>query len=430
MNTTIPLAQGNLFGQGSSDRLLTDAEVQTVLQATFLANDVTGQRVLVIIPDSTRTMPMPLIFRFINESIGHKAKKLDFLVALGTHPIMPDEAIFKLVGITAEERLTRYPQVGLFNHRWDLPDTFVTLGTITAQETFKISRGLLSLEVPVRINRIVLDYDLIIVCGPVFPHEVVGISGGNKYFFPGIAGAEVINFTHWLGALITSYEIIGTKHTPVREVINTAASFIPTPRLFICPVVKNEGVAGLFAGDPQQAWSAAADLTAQIHIKYVDRTYQKVLSVLPHMYDEIWTGAKGMYKLEPVIADGGEVIIYAPHINEISYTHGIHLDRVGYHVRDYFVMQWDKFKDIPWGVLAHSTHLRGQGSFENGIETPRIQVTLSTGISEERCRRLNLGYCDPRSIRLEEWSNREDEGILLVPHAGEVLYRLKSSIKS
>jgi len=200
--------------------------------------------------------------------------------------------------------------------------------------------------------------------------------------------------------------------------------------LFICPVVKGEGVAGLFAGDPQQAWSAAADLTAQIHIKYVDRTYQKVLSVLPHMYDEIWTGAKGMYKLEPVIADGGEVIIYAPHINEISYTHGIYLDRVGYHVRDYFVKQWDKFKDIPWGVLAHSTHLRGQGSYENGIETPRIQVTLSTGISEERCRRLNLGYCDPRSIRLEEWSNREDEGILLVPHAGEVLYRLKSSIKS
>ena len=430
MNSNNPIAQGNMFGLGAEDRLLSDAEVQAVLQATFTANDVTGQRVLVIIPDSTRTMPMPLFFRLINESIGHKAKKLDFLVALGTHPIMPDEAIFKLVGITAEERLTRYPQVGLFNHRWDLPDTFVTLGTITAEETFKISRGLLSLEVPVRINRIVLDYDLIIVCGPVFPHEVVGISGGNKYFFPGIAGAEVINFTHWLGALITSYEIIGTKHTPVREVINTAVSFIPTPRLFICPVVKSEGVAGLFAGDPQQAWSAAADLTAQIHIKYVDRTYQKVLSVLPHMYDEIWTGAKGMYKLEPVIADGGEVIIYAPHINEISYTHGIYLDRVGYHVRDYFVKQWDKFKDIPWGVLAHSTHLRGQGSFENGIETPRIQVTLSTGIPEERCRRLNLGYCDPHSIRLEEWSNREDEGILLVPHAGEVLYRLKTSIKS
>jgi hypothetical protein len=134
-----------------------------------------------------------------------------------------------------------------------------------------------------------------------------------------------------------------------------------------------------------------------------------------------------MYKLEPAIADGGEVVIYAPHINEVSYTHGKVIDQIGYHVRDYFLQQWARFKDHPWGVLAHSTHLRGIGSFDNGVERPRIRVTLATGIPEERCRRINLGYVNPATIDPEEWAGREDEGILLVRKAGEMLYRIGKS---
>ena len=76
----------------------------------------------------------------------------------------------------------------------------------------------------VALNKLPLEYDHVLVCGPVFPHEVVGFSGGNKYLFPGIAGPEIIHFTHWLGAVITNYEIIGTKDTPVRAVIDRAAA--------------------------------------------------------------------------------------------------------------------------------------------------------------------------------------------------------------
>ena len=151
---------------------------------------------------------------------------------------------------------------------------------------------------------------------------------------------------------------------------------------------------------------------------------------MPEMYEDIWTAAKGMYKLEPAVADGGEVIIYAPHITEISYTHGQQIEEIGYHVRDYFLKQWQRFQHYPGGVLAHSTHLRGIGSYDGdtGIESPRIQVTLATGISEDRCRKVNLGYLDPQSIRLDEWRGREAEGILIVPKAGEMLYRLKPMI--
>jgi nickel-dependent lactate racemase len=273
----------------------------------------------------------------------------------------------------------------------------------------------------------VLEYDHLLICGPVFPHEVAGFSGGNKYFFPGIAGPEIIDFTHWLGALMTSYTIIGTKDTPVRQVIDRAASFIDRPRHALCSVVSPQGVHGLFVGTPEAAFSAAAGLSAQVHIRWVDQAYRQVLSVMPGMYDELWTGAKGMYKLEPVVEDGGELIIYAPHIQQFSAVHGKIIRQVGYHVRDYFVYQWERFKHYPWGVLAHSTHLRGMGSYNphTSVELPRIQVSLATGIPETECRAVNLGYRDPRSINPLEWGGREAEGILLVPHAGETLYRLR-----
>jgi nickel-dependent lactate racemase len=151
------------------------------------------------------------------------------------------------------------------------------------------------------------------------------------------------------------------------------------------------------------------------------------LSIVPEMYEDLWTAAKGMYKMEPAIADGGEVVIYAPHLTEISYTHGPIIDQVGYHVRDYFVKQWDRFKEYPWGVLAHSTHLKGLGTYDadTGVERPRIQVTLATGIPRERCEKVNLGYLDPATIDRSEWDGREAEGVLVVPRAGEMLYRIK-----
>lgn len=420
-----------MIGKGYKDNYLTEEEVRDLFDQTFAAHDLSGKRVLIIIPDSTRTAPIPHMFRLFYEFLSDKVAALDYLIALGTHQPMSEEAINRHVGLTAKERAGQYASVNIFNHRWDLPDTFVTLGQITADEIEEITDGLMRQPVDVRLNKMVFDYDQLIVCGPTFPHEVVGFSGGNKYFFPGIGGNEVINFSHWLGAVITSYEVIGTKYTPVRRVIDRAAALIDRPKLCFSMVVKGEELAGLYIGTPEEAYEAAAELSSQLHIVWLDKPVRRVLSVMPKMYDDIWTGAKGMYKMEPAIADGGEVIIYAPHIDEISYTHGKLLDEVGYHVRDYFLKQWDEFKDYPGGVLAHSTHLKGIGQYdaETHTEKPRIRVTLATSIPEERCRKLNLGYMDPDTINFDDWRGKEDEGILLVPKAGEMLYRIKPNGK-
>jgi nickel-dependent lactate racemase len=413
-----------VVGKGSTTGFLSQDDVRELIAQGLAQADLQGQRVLIIIPDSTRTAPIPMFFQTFHEFLAQQVAALDYMVALGTHQLMDEEALNQLVGISAEERRTRYADVNILNHRWDVRETFTTIGTITKSEIAEISSGMLAQDVPVTVNKLLFDYDQLIICGPVFPHEVVGFSGGNKYLFPGISGPEVINLTHWLGALITSYEVIGSGYTPVRAVIDRAASFIRTPKLCFCPVVTYQGLAGLYIGAPEEAWEQAAQLSAQVHTIYVDKPYHRVLSIMPHMYDDLWTAAKGMYKLEPAIADGGEVIIYAPHITEISYTHGHILDEVGYHVRDYFVKQWEQFKHYPWGVLAHSTHLRGIGTYEDGVERPRIQVTLATGIPPARCDRVNLGYQDPATIDVAQWENREPEGILMVPKAGEMLYRI------
>ena len=416
-----------MIGKGYEGKFLSESEIRELMSQALGQINLAGKRVLIITPDSTRTAPLPQMFRLFFEYLGEEVAALDYLIALGTHMAMSEAALNKLFGLTPAERSGKYAKVNIFNHRWDLPDTFVNLGQITEAEIEEITGGLMRQSVDVRLNRLVFDYDQIIICGPTFPHEVVGFSGGNKYFFPGIGGSEVINFSHWLGAVITSYEVIGSKYTPVRRVIDKAAAFIDKPKLCFSMVVKGEKLAGLYIGTPEEAYAAAADLSSKLHIVWLDRPYQQVFSVMPQLYDDIWTAAKGMYKTEPAIADGGEVIIYAPHIDEISYTHGRIIDEVGYHVRDYFLKQWDKFKDFPGGVLAHSTHLRGIGEYDadSGVESPRIKVTLATHVSEERCHQVNLGYLNPDKLKLEDWQGREEEGVLFIPKAGEMLYRVK-----
>ncbi len=417
-----------LFSKRTAEGVLDEPQIRETLATALEHAGLGGKRVLVIVPDGTRSGPIGLFFRAFCELLLPQVGALDFLIALGTHPPMEDEAIRRRWQLTPEEWERYTTRVHVFNHEWWKPQTFCTPGVIPAEEIAELSGGLLRQEVPVRLNRKVLEYDQVIICGPVFPHEVVGFSGGSKYFFPGISGPEVINVTHWLGALLTSFKIIGTKDTAVRAVIERAAAMVQVPVLACCLVVKDEGVAGLYLGPRQEAWARAADHSAQVHVTYLDRPVQRVLSIMPAMYDDIWTAAKGMYKAEPVVADGGEVIIYAPHITEFSYTHGKIIEEIGYHVRDYFVKQWDRFKHYPWGVLAHSTHLRGMGEYDaaTGIESPRIQVTLATGIPAERCARVNLGYLDPCTIRPEEWLAHAEPDTLVIPKAGEQLYRLRA----
>ncbi len=409
-------------------QLLLDEQITSAL-AEGLSGRFDGKKVLVLIPDHTRTLPLPFLFKTLVPLLAG-AKKLDFMVALGTHPAIEEEGLLKLVGITAQERSTIYSHVGILNHAWQDPAALTTLGTLDASQVKQIAgdrwHPSLPETVDVKLNKAALACDEILIVGPTFPHEVVGFSGGAKYLFPGISGSDMINATHWLGALAGVVGTIGVKDTPVRAMIHAAADLLPTPLTLLALVVEGHGLAGLFLGEHTSAWSAAADLSAQRHIRWCPKPFRRVLSCAPPMYDELWTAAKAMYKIEPAVALGGEVVIYAPHLKDVSFVHGEFIQQVGYHILPYFLSDWERFRSFPLGVLAHSTHVRGSGVMQDGIEKPNVRVTLASQIPEATCRQLQLGYMDPASLRIDEWKDREDEGILYVPKAGEILYRCDS----
>lgn len=382
-----------------------------------------GRRLLLLVPDATRSCPLDVVFRALHARITGRARAITVLVALGTHPPMSREAMLRRLGLSESDLAGPFRDVELRNHAWDDPAQLCSLGRLDADRIARISEGRFAVDLDVQVNRAVREHDALLILGPVFPHEVVGFSGGNKYIFPGISGPALLHFFHWLGAVITNRAIIGVMDTPVRAVLDAAAALVPIERHALCMVVEGGGLAGLYHGTPEAAWRAAAQQSARLHVRYTPRLYHSVLSCAPAMYDELWVGGKCMYKLEPVVAPGGELIIYAPHIREVSVVHGRLMREIGYHVRDYFLTQWDRFKHYPWGILAHSTHVKGDGTFRDGVERPNVNVVLATGIPEDVCRAINLSYRDPADIRAESFMGREDDGVLYVPKAGEILYR-------
>ncbi len=409
---------------GGPDRVVADEEVEAFIADQLAAVDLDGRRVCVLVPDGTRTCPLPLMLAAIGRALHGRVARLSVLIALGTHAAMTDAHLAAHLGPALSGAGERSSDTDVIQHAWWEPSTFIEVGTIGADRVAELSEGRLRRDIPIRINRAVVEVDLTLIVGPVFPHEVVGFSGGNKYLFPGVSGRELIDVSHWLGALITSSRIIGTLgEAPVRALIDEAVSMVPGDRLALCVVTASaQRLHAATLGEPRSAWRAAAEISARTHIRYLDAPVRRVLSVLPEKYDDMWTGAKGFYKVEPVVADGGQVVIYAPHISEIATTHPA-IAEIGYHCRDYFVKQWDRLERYAWGDLAHSTHLRGAGTYDPATgEHPRVTVTLATGIPEDVVRAVNLDYLDPAAVDPKQWAS--DPDTLVVPDAGEDLYRL------
>jgi lactate racemase len=385
-----------------------------------------GERVLAIIPDKTRDDNTHQLFPIANEFLNKRGvASFDALVAQGTHPPMSQSQKLSKIGLANFSGQ-------LFDHRWDEADELIKLGDLSPETVRDLTGGLIDQAVPVSINKLLAPgiYDTVLVFGATVPHEVAGFAGGAKYFFPGVAGPELTHTTHWLGALAGIENIIARVDTPTRRLIEAAADLVPARIISLNTVVSREldgelVTYALFAGEIREAFRRAAEVSRQVHIRYTGRKYKKVIALLDPHYDELWVGGKASYKLGAIIEEGGELIIYAPQLTKISETHGALIEKYGYAplevVRDMLGVSQELRENLC--IAAHLAHVAYAGRLdEHGKVIPRYQITMASGLDEETCRRVNLGYLDHRSLDYE--ALRSDPDTLIVENAGRDLYQI------
>jgi nickel-dependent lactate racemase len=389
-----------------------------------------GERVLAIIPDKTRDDNTHLLFPIADKFLHERGVAcFDALVAQGTHPPMTEaQKLAKIGGGIGSERFAGR----IFDHCWDRANEIVTLGELSAEKASALTGGLIDYPVPVTINRLLAAgvYDTVLVFGATVPHEVAGFAGGAKYFFPGVAGPELTHTTHWLGALAGIENIIGQVDTPTRMLIEAAADLVPA-RIISLNSVVSRAVDGrlvtyaLFAGEIREAFRRAAAVSREVHIRYTGRKYQRVVALLDPHYDELWVGGKASYKLGAIVEDGGELIIFAPHLTKLSETHGALIEKYGYAplecVRDMLGVSQELRENLC--IAAHLAHVAYAGRVDaDGKIVPRYRITMASGIDERTCKRVNLGCLDHRTFDYQALAS--DPDTLIVKDAGRDLYKV------
>lgn len=429
MSVTAPEA---LIGKGNANHSLSLPELRAIVEEA-LDRIGPGERVLAIIPDKTRDDNTHLLFPMAAQYLARtNVAQFDALVAQGTHPAMTEHQKRAKIGFGSAE----IPGLGhIFDHQWDSPNELVTLGELNAAQVNKLTDGLINEPVTIRLNALLAGvYDTVLVFGATMPHEVAGFAGGAKYFFPGVAGPELTHMTHWLGALATIEEVIGRVETPTRRMIEAAAAFVPANVISFTSVNTRDTdglrTHALFAGDIMEALRNAAAVSEQVHIKYTGRKYRRVLALLDEHYDELWVGGKASYKLGSVIAEGGQLIIYAPHLTSLSATHGKLIEKYGYAPLE-TVREMVEYSDelrANLCVAAHLAHVSyGSSLNKQGQVKPRYRITLASAVPEEVCRRVNLGYVDYRTLRRDDYEN--DPNTFVVENAGRDLYLVEPNVR-
>jgi len=395
------------------------------------------KRVLLIHPDYTRidfsNRLVPLIYQ---ELKNRGMKQIDSLNAGGTHRAMTEKEIRSKLGISSQVSFDNY-----YNHEYSNPQKLVTVGEIPAFFVAEKTQGELSQSIQVVVNKLITeDYDLIIALSGTVPHEAAGYAGGLKVFFPGISGPEVIDLLHWTAVLIGIPQVIGTVDNTTREVINKGSSYIfskikaPTISFNMVSGEKEHRAIpkGLYVGlgfdGFIEAYKQAARASSQLHVTYLNESLKVAVQVIDKNYDEIWTAGKGSYKLQSpgVMAPGGEIIIYAPHIkcfhsrSKMDFV----LRQIGYHCKDYVKKYLELNPEFSKNIAAHVICVRGEGSFDinSGKEEFNFKVTLATGISKEICESVGLGYRHPDSIHQKDFIG---PGKLWIENGGKYLYKIK-----
>lgn len=270
------------------------------------------KRVLILPPDMTRLHSWAGFLTCELYEQLHRVAEVAILPAVGTH-----------LPMSAEELTHMFPGVphGAF-HVHDWRNGVAAIGEVSAALVQQLSEGKLDFSITVELDRLLIqeNWDAIISVGQLVPHEVIGIANHAKNVFIGVGGSDLINKSHWLGAVYGIERIMGRADTPVRAVLDNAsqqfARHLPIVYLLTVRarcVQGNLVTRGLYAGDDRACFERGAALCRQVNLDRLERAPGKVVVYLdPLEYKSTWLGNKAIYRTRMAIADAGALIVLAP----------------------------------------------------------------------------------------------------------------------
>ena len=308
------------IAHGAQDSIISTEEKKACIHEALLKLGGIPKKILVIPPDITRLHSNAgeltrILYELWDSGNG---QAFDILPAIGTHASMTGEHIAEMYG--------KLPKAVYHEHNWR--SGLFTFGEVPSEFIREVSAGKLDYSIPVAINRRIVEgeYDLVISVGQVIPHEVIGIANGFKNVLVGTGGVEMINKTHFLGAVDGMEKLMGRTDTSVRRVLNYAHSryLKQLGIIYIMSVmdVDEDGeriMRGLYIGDDAQTFEIAAELSRNVNMNFLDAPLSKAVVYLdPREFRSTWLGNKAIYRTRMAMADDGELIIIAPGLREFG----------------------------------------------------------------------------------------------------------------
>ncbi|MFA7256531.1 MAG: lactate racemase domain-containing protein [Kiritimatiellales bacterium] len=344
------------------------------------------KKVLILPPDHTRLNSQAgPITALIYEMLSAENVRVDILPTLGTHNAMTEKQLRMMFGDTIP--------LGAFKvHDWR--NGIVRKGVVPGEMLVELSGGKVDYTVGVEVNRMLFDgYDLILSVGQVVPHEVVGMANYTKNIVVGAGGSDIINKSHFLGAVCNMETILGRTDTPVRHLFNYAVdTFLSElPITYILTVMEQDyssgkmHMRGFYAGDDVAVYNEACELARKVNITLLDREPKKVVVYLdPHEFQSTWLGNKSVYRTRMAIADGGELIVLAPALKEFGEDHKIDklIRKYGYRGTPATLKAVEENEELRnnLGAAAHLIHGSSEGRFSITY-CPGPEVTLDEILS-------------------------------------------------
>lgn len=418
------------FQRGNEDDNMTATDLK---EGLYAAMDKLGarQKMLAIPPDITRFYSRAgMLTQFAWQYYG--PKMTDILPALGTHCRMTPDQIKRMFGDVPAD---------LFRvHDWR--NDLATLGRVSSEYIRDVSDSKVDFDWPAQVNNLLVrgDFDLILSIGQVVPHEVIGMANYNKNIFIGTGGEEGINKSHFLGAVYGMEKIMGRADTPVRRVLNYASDHFAKdlPIVYVLTVVaateEGQVVRGLFIGDDVECFEQASALSHKVNFQMLDKPLAKTVVYLePEEFKSIWLGNKSIYRTRMAMADGSELIVLAPGLEEFGEDKEI--DRL---IRKYGYVGTDRVLQLVQENEDLANNLCAAAHLIHGSSEGRFKITYCPcKISQKEIESVNFAYADlsammdrynPKTL-IDGFNTVQGEEVFFISNPGMGLWSWKERFK-